>query len=99
MSAAKIKKSGRAVVTVTCEKCGHEGPLVGILGNVCGNKNCHHCGTHIGECFKCGFTLVSDRDGKCPRCFGKLTKCACGVSIKAGEKKCDSCKKKSRKVA
>lgn len=93
--AVKKKSGGKQVEP--CPKCGNTDPWGGSDGTMCTGRinkvECHHCGKHIGECFECGFTLVSDRNDKCPRCHGKIHNCqSCGASIKAGEKKCSACK-------
>lgn len=90
--AAKKEKAGKNSKQITtCEKCGHVGVMVGAHNDVCGNLKCSYSGKHIGECFKCGFSLLSDRNEKCPRCHGKITKCTqCGTSIEAGAS-CSHC--------
>ncbi len=86
-----VKKVKSDTGTV-CEKCGKAAGRIGEFGDICANPDCHHSGKHIGACFKCGFTLISDRNEKCPRCHGKINKCrSCGASIEAGKTMCTGC--------
>jgi hypothetical protein len=89
---ATEKKSTRKVITnqvEPCPKCGNTDPWIGMTNTVCPGKinpqtPCHYSGKHIGEC-SCGFTLLSERDIKCPRCGKKVVKCKnCGAAIVLG---------------
>lgn len=43
-------------------------------GNQPKNQESIECGKHIGACVHCGFTLLADKDEKCPRCEAPIKK-------------------------